>query len=97
MAYIWETPDTATLKIDVGVINGEISDSVSVDGMKTFNFGNVPANAEFQRFIDGGDGETPAASGTFGLIPIFLTYLLGTTYDEGTAKKTVVYGTTETE
>jgi len=97
MAYQWSEPDTATFKIDVGAINGEISDSVAVDGSKSITLGAVPNNAVFQRFIDGTDGTTTPERGTFGVIPIFFTYILGVIADTSTAKKTTVYTVEESE
>lgn len=97
MAYQWSEPDTATFKIDVGALNGEISDSVAVDGTKSITLGAVPNNAVFQRFIDGGDGDTPVANGTFSVIPIFLTYILGVVADTSTAKKTLTVDVEEVD
>lgn len=97
MDYIWSEPDTATFKIDVGAINGEISDSISIDGTKSVTLGAIPNNAPFQRFIDGGDGETTVPTGTFGVIPIFFTYILGVVADTSTAKKTLTIGVEEDE
>lgn len=97
MAYIWDEPETSTFKIDVGAINGEISDSVAVEGTKSVTLGAVPSNAVFQRFINGGDGETTVPAGTFGVIPIFFTYILGVVADTSTAKKTTVFTVEESE
>ena len=97
MNYIWNEPSTSTFKIDVGAINGEISDSVSVDGTKSVSLGAVPSSAVFQRFVDGGDGETAQPEGSFGVIPIFFTYILGVVPDTSTAKKTTVFTVEESE
>lgn len=97
MAYIWNEPETSTFKIDVGAINGEISDSVAVDGSKSITLGAVPSNAEFQRFIDGGTQLAPTPKGTLGVIPIFFTYILGVVADTSTAKKTTVFTVEESE
>ena len=97
MIYIWDEPSTSTLKIDVGAINGEISDSVAVEGSKSITFGAIPSNAPFQRFIDGGDGEDEQPPGSFGVIPIFLNYILGVAPDTSSAKKTTVFSVEESE
>lgn len=97
MAYTWSEPETSTFKIDVGAINGEISDSISVDGTKSVTLGAVPSDAVFQRFINGGDGVNPAPEGNFGVIPIFFTYILGVVADTSTAKKTTVFNVEEDE
>lgn len=97
MAYQWSEPDTATFKIDVGAINGEISDSVAVDGTKSITLGAVPNDAEFQRFIDGGTQLAPTPVGTFGVIPIFFTYILGVTAFDSSAKKTITMEVEEVE
>lgn len=97
MAYIWSEPETSTFKIDVGAINGEISDSITVEGSKSITLGAVPSNAVFQRFIDGTDGTTTPEQGTFGVIPIFFTYILGVVADNSTAKKTTVFTVEESE
>lgn len=96
MAYIWNEPDTSTLKIDVGAIDGEISDG-EVNGTKSVSLGNVPSDAVFQRFINGGDGTTVVPNSTFGVIPIFFTYILGVAADTSTAKKTTVFTVEESE
>lgn len=97
MAYIWSEPSTSTFKIDVGAINGEISDSVAVDGTKSVTLGAVPTSAVFERFVSGADGVTPPATGAFGIIPIFFTYILGVVADDSTAKKTTVFTVEESE
>lgn len=97
MAYQWSEPDTATFKIDVGAVNGEISDSVAAEGTKSITLGAVPNNAVFQRFIDGGDGNTPVSNGTFGVIPIFFTYILGVSAFDSSAKKTLTVDVEEDE
>lgn len=97
MAYIWSEPETSTFKIDVGAVDGEISDSVETDDRKSITLGAVPSNAPFQRFVDGGDGENAQPEGSFGVIPIFFTYILGVVADTSTAKKTTVFTVEESE
>lgn len=97
MAYIWNEPETSTLKIDVGAIDGEISDSVAVEGTKSVSLGAVPSNAAFQQFIDGNDGTTAPEPGNFGVIPLFFTYILGVAADTSSAKKTTVFTVEESE
>ena len=96
MAYIWETPSTASLRINVSAINGEISGDENAAGTKSVTFGAIDNTAVFQRFIDGGDG-TSVQTGVAGLIPLFINYLLGAYYSEPSAKKTLTVGTEEAE
>ena len=96
MAYIWETPATASLRVDVGTVNGEIT-TLAATGSKSVSFGAVDNTATFSRFIDGSADGT-AAQGSFGLLPLFLLYLLGVeSYSQATAKKTLTIGTEEAE
>lgn len=96
MAYIWETPASASLRIDVGTVNGEIT-TLAATGSKSVSFGAVDNTAAFSRFIDGSADGT-AAQGSFGLLPLFLLYLIGVeSYSQATAKKTLTIGTEEAE
>lgn len=97
MAYAWENVSTATLRVSVGAIDGEISGSAAVTGTKSVSFGTVDNTAPLQRFIDGTTGTTPPVENSFGLFPLFLTYLLGASYFETDAKKTVTIGVEEVE
>lgn len=96
MAYIWETPTTASLRIDVGTVNGEIT-TLAATNSKSISFGAVDNTATFSRFIDGSaDGD--ASQGSFGILPLFLLYLLGISgYSQATAKKTLTIGTEEAD
>ena len=99
MVYEWVLPEIAAFRISVSASGGEISGIGDDPSGKSVSFGNIPANLAYQYLVDGTDGTGGGglAAGKFGVLPIFLSYLLGVSYSNTSAKKTLTFGVEEAE
>ena len=100
MAYQWESSPNASFRIGVETNeDGDIAqDGDVVAGTKNVTFGYVAHAATLTHLLTGYEaGTSPAEYEHSGLGGVFIAFLLGGTYTQSTARKSVTYKAEEVE
>ena len=100
MAYQWESNPNASFRIGVQTNeDGDIAqDGDTITGTKNVTFGYVANSATLTHLLTGYEaGVSPAEYEHSGLGGVFIDFLLGGTYMQSTARKSVTYKAEEDE
>lgn len=100
MAYQWEATPNASFRIGVPINeDGDIAQSGETPtGTKNVTFGYVSNSATLVHLLTGYEaGTSPAQNEHSGLGGVFIEFLLGGSYTQSTARKSVTYKAEEVD